>query len=216
MFTYSKNNKKLILTSNSVIVDNYKYLKIKNEIDNNLNLIFIGYLSKWHGIDKIINSIYEYIKTENKINIKLHIYGDVNLDYKNNLIKMINKYSLQDNIYFKKAEYNYENLYNLFKKCHLGIGSLSLDLANSYYRSELKIREYCASGLPFIYNARDLDFPINFKYAYNIRSKKIDLKKIINWYNELPQDIPITLNKYAKSKIDYNVKIDKLLTKLEL
>ena len=216
MIDYKRLNNKFILLSNGVQVNKYKSITNKKKIINNLNFIFLGYLSRWHGLEKLFFAMIEYTKSNGPIKINLYIYGEVETNYLKDLKKIINKNKLDNYINFNLGIFSYEHLYAAFSNCHVGVGSLSLNLSKSYYRSELKIREYCSTGLPFVFNSRDLDFQPEFKYAYNLRLKSLNITDIIKWYEDLPEDTSYNLNTYAKENLDYDKKIKSLLSKLNL
>ena len=107
-------------------------------------------------------------------------------------------------------------LINLFKKSNIGVGSLGLKILNQYERSELKIREYTAAGLPFIMEADDKDFLNDIKFIFKVEKNKyfINIDKIIKWFVNLDIDTPKEMRNYSLSNLDYNKKIIQLINEI--
>jgi len=212
---YNLNKNKFIFSTNAVVSNHFTPNERKKILTNNLNFIFIGYLSNWHGIEKFIYSIYEFTNHNKTININLNIYGKIEKNYQKKIFNLINKYHLKNHIKINESVYSIKMINKILSDNHIGIGSMSLKSSKSYFRSELKLREYCAAGIPFLFNANDIDFK-NFKYALNIDSENINIDKILSWYQKLPKDTPKIMHEYAKQYLDYNVKIKKLNNDLKL
>ena len=53
----------------------FKVRKIPSYDGKNLNLLFVGNIRYWHGIERIISSIKNY---KGNVNITLNICGDIN------------------------------------------------------------------------------------------------------------------------------------------
>lgn len=214
-YKYFLNKDKFILTSNAVDSRSYLFNKKKNKITNSFNLIFIGYLSNWHGIEKLMLSIYKYSQGKSKIFIKLDIYGVIEKNYKKKIFSLIKSLNLKSNITFHQPEYDTYKISKKFNSAHIGVGSLSLSQSKSFYRSELKIREYCAAGLPFIFKANDIDFN-KFKFCLNLNFFELKIEDIIKWYNHLPENTPEIMHKYSISNLDYSIKVKYLIDQLKL
>ena len=211
-----RSSKKFILFSNSVNSNDYQFKNTKKQINNKFNLIFIGYLSNWHGIEKIIVSIHNYLENNNnKIKIYFDIYGDTENEYTKKISLLIKDLKLSSYINIHKPIFNLKEINLKLKNSHMGIGSLALDKSKSYYRSELKIREYCAAGVPFVYRANDIDFK-NFQFCINLKSETLNILDMINWYNSLPNNTPEIMHKFSIEYLDYNIKVKKLIRDLQI
>ena len=100
-------------------------------------------------------------------------------------------------------------------RSNIGIGCIGLEKIKSKYRSELKAREYCEVGLPYIASSIDRDFPSSIKFRFIVKyEQKINFEEVIEWYNQLPNNIPIAMRKYALNNLDYNIKVKEIINRL--
>ena len=151
---------------------------------------------------------------KNSIKINLHIVGNIEKDLYDQLMKIILNYKLESQIIFYGILKGLE-LDKLYDISNIGIGSIGLEKIKSKYRSELKAREYCAVGLPFIASSIDRDFPSSIKFRFIVKSEqKINFEEVIEWYNQLPHNIPVTMHKYALNNLDYNIKVKEIINRL--
>ena len=202
------------LTSNGTDVKNYNHKKNKQNLYNNqLNLLFVGSAAFWHGLDNCIHAIHKY-QINNTIKIKLHIVGYVEENLYFSLKKLILKYNIKSQVIFHGILKGKE-LEKIYYLSNIGLGSVGLKKINGKYRSELKAREYCAVGLPFIASSVDKDFPNDINFRYVVKNEEnINFKEIIKWYTELPNDIPTIMHKYAFDNLDYNIKAREIFNRI--
>lgn len=203
---------------------NYKCVPIGNGIDVNriplrnapefngseLNLLFLkgtSGLAPWNGIERLIHSMEHY---NGDIKVSLYIAGK----YIENEIQYPKK--LNDNIHF--AGYlNGEQLDNLFDKCHIAVGTLAFYKSNQYENATLKVREYFARGIPFIYAYTDFDLENipegkQFTLQFPNDNSVIDMNNILKFgVNALKnKNHPAQMREYATEHFDYKVKMAQL------
>lgn len=140
--------KKSFVFSNGIDVNK---VKIANRIrfTNELNVIFVASVfSPWQGLDRVLKGLINY-SSNIKINIKL--IGKIPKEL---IIKLQNK----NNIYIILKDYvEPKNLNIEYDNQHLAIGTLTQFRTNMQESCPLKVREYIASGIPFIYAYNDSD-----------------------------------------------------------
>lgn len=207
---------KTYLWQNGVDTNSIPFLKKIKKIENNvLNFVCVGSLTKWHGLERFMDSIIFYQKKFSTYKFNINLVGHID----EKLIKKIKNNSA----YFKNGNSikflglkKGKDLSNIFKSSNIGIGSIGLKNLNTYERSELKIREYTAAGLPFIMEADDSDFKKEYKFIFKIDKKKynIDIDKLIKWFNNLNNSMPQEMRKFAKEKLDYQIKIKQFLNEV--
>jgi len=76
--------------------------------------------------------------------------------------------------------------------------------------STLKLREYCAIGLPFIYAYNDDDFDDNFIYAAKIPAddSPVNIYDVIDFYKRLEgTDYSIKMNDFARKNLSWEAKL---------
>jgi hypothetical protein len=202
-----------IKIANGIDLDFIKVPEYNKDSDV-INLIGVASVSKWHGFDRVIKSLAEYYNNNvNNKEVFFHIVGDgPELENLKVLTKQLNlvKYIIFHG--FKSGE----ELDEIFNKCDIGIGSLGMyriGLKNGY---TLKLREYCARGLPFVYGYFDNDFA-DFKYSITVSNdnKVIDIKKVIDFYSSIRNKNYVNeMREYAKVKLSWDAKMQSVIKKI--
>jgi hypothetical protein len=203
-----------IKISNGIDLEIIKVKEYNNDSDV-INLVGVASISKWHGFDRIIEGLSIYYS--NNTNIKeifFHIVGEGHeLD---NLKKLTKKLNLEKYVIFHGFKSGKE-LDEIFDKCDIAIGSLGMHRMGLKSGSTLKIREYCARGIPFVIGYRDDDFSYDFKYKYTVvgDDSSINILEIINFYNSIKNDDYIKeMRKYAKEKISWDAKMKPVISRI--
>ncbi len=196
---------KSIISKNSLTkIQNYK-----------INFVCVGSLTNWHGIDRLIISINNFQKANNLYKFNINLVGDIdkNLFINNHIIK---EYKENGNEIIYHGLKKDEKLSEVIDVSHIAVGSLGLKILNNYDRSELKIREYTAYGIPFIMEANDKEFSNNNNFLFKVNKDDylIDINKVINWYINLDPEIPINMRKFAFDNLDYEIKVKELLNEI--
>lgn len=207
-------NNKMITISNGIDFNKFKNINTKKPIfENEIRMIIIAHVLPWHGYDRLIKSIAEY-KGNKKIIVD--IYGDVNVEVEK-LQQLSKELNLEEQIYFK-GEKKLEDILKNIENYHIAIGSLGYHRRDGKYDTSIKNKEYCAMGLPFITSSKDLSFPDDFKYLYQVESNdnNFDLKKIINWYQKIyKEDYKNEMRKFAKDNLEYETIYKNVFKKLK-
>lgn len=204
-----------IKIENGIDVDNVEILDV-NLKTNEINMIAVSVLEYWQGYDRIIKSLKDYYdsKKNDEIVINLHIIGDGTEREK--LEKMTKEYKLENNITF----YGFlsgKELDDVYKKCQCGIAGLGIFRKGISNARTLKIREYTARAIPFVYSTND-DSIKNFKYAYKVSDDEqaIDLRKIIEFLNGLENtQIKNDMREFASKNYKWEPQMEKVLNTKE-
>jgi hypothetical protein len=103
----------------------------------------------------------------------------------------------------------------------MGIGTLALHRINLKEGSVLKVREYYARGLPFIYGYEDSDISSNahlseFCLKLNADDSPVDIKILRDFILKIRNDMnhPVTMHEYAQKYLDFDVKAEKFIKDL--
>ena len=144
-------------------------------------MIAIGKWDYWHGLDRIINGIADYIKHENKP-VELLIIGAGREISK--LKKITEKLDLNEYVHFL-GEIDSEELAPYFDNSHLAIGTLGMHRKHVRYNSSLKHRDYCARGIPFVLSTNDDDFPkdLNFVCYVQEDDSPVQISELVDFYS---------------------------------
>ena len=178
---------------------------------NNLELLGVAFVSKAHGFDKIINSIFYWNTNHNNDQkIIFRIVGDG--PEKKNLIELVKCLKLENQIFFY-PNLSIDKLSYFYEKAHLAIGTLAIHRKNLLIHSELKAREYCAIGIPFISSGIDFDFD-NCDFRITITADE-NIRPIIDIFENMSNYISNlnikSIRNYAENNLAFDIKIKKML-----
>lgn len=216
----------VVTPSNVDNVYGIKTLKITNGIDvekfrkkaitkkeKELHLIGVANVSIWHGYDRVIRGLYEYYKRMPKMKVYFHVVGEgVELS---NLKKLSEKLGVGDYVLFHGFKTG-EELDKLFDLSDVAVGSLGLHRIGLKNASIIKLREYCARGIPFVITANDEDF-INFEFMLKISSDEnpLDIREVINFYERIKNtDYVINMRDYAMKNLSWKSKMKILVDEI--
>jgi len=181
--------------------------------NSNLDILCVATLSFWHGIDRLIRGIAQY---NGPLHIQLHIVG--NGEELPHLKKLSGDLEITGQIIFH-GFVSGEDLDTLFNQCHIAVGSLGIHRKGLTMTSELKCREYCSRGIPYIIACDDSDFPDDFPYILRLPhdDSPIDMDQILPFVSSIYQahNHPQKMRLYAKDTLDWSVKMKKLKGFLE-
>ena len=84
---------------------------------------------------------------------------------------------------------------------------------------DLKNRDYCARGIPFVSSTLDDDFPTDFPFILSAEPKEspIDIDKIIQFYSELRDTHPKyseEMRSFAGRKLSWEAKFKPLVERI--
>ena len=124
---------------------------------NNVHILFVGNISRWHGLDRMIYGISDY---RGPVHIHFHIVGDG--DELENLKHLKNPFADSD-IYFHGflSGTPLAEMFDTCSYCDWKSGNIRNGMKEA---ASLKVREYCSRGIPFILSNKDPDFSDNFAY----------------------------------------------------
>lgn len=189
---------KTIRISNGIDFNNIQVKKKFNDTTNELNLIGVAEIHRWHGFDRLIKGLAKYYSTNPEYKVYFHIVGYFySPTEKNEITSIIQQQHLEEYVIVYGKQHGRE-LDAIFEKCDFGIGSLGRHRVGIDKIKTLKNREYAARGIPFIYSETDSDFD-NKAYVLKAPADEspIDITQIINFYKSLsisPQQIRDSIN----------------------
>ena len=194
---------------NGFMVDSVALRKSPSFDPDTLNILFVGNVSRWHGVDRMIRGIAGY---RGPVRIQFHIVGDG--DEVANLIRLKNSIAPTTGIHFHGFMSGHD-LDAMFDTCHIAIGSLGIHRKGLHETSELKAREYCARGIPYIIACGDADFPDDLPWILRVPADDapVDMENVVSFARTLfegPNPAGAMRN-YARENLDWKVKITKLL-----
>jgi len=179
---------------------------------NEISLLFVGSVNRWHALDRVIQGMSLFEKAES---LHLHIVGTG--DQEEYLKTLTKDLGLEKQVTY----HGYKSgklLDEAFENAHIAIASLGIHRNGIKEASVLKAREYCARGIPFIYGYNDPDFD-SFRFALKVppTNDPIRIEDIIGFAKEITSDPnhPQMMRDFALSNLDWSVKMKKTVAFFE-
>lgn len=200
---------------NCIVVDDYSKKKNLQNAEE-IHLIGVALLAAWHGYDRVVTGMRDYysVNADNGEKVFFHIVGE-GPEYKN-LKNLVEQYNLDKYVSFEGKQKG-ETLDHLYDISDVGIGPLGLYRKGLQSAKSLKLREYCAKGLPFIKGGGDTLFD---EYAYCLSvsndDEPIDISKIVEWARTIDYEKAAeSMREYAVHNFDWRRYIDSILKDIE-
>lgn len=182
-----------IRISNGIDFDSVRIKKESQHSANELHLIGVAEIHRWHGFDRIFKGLADYYATPKGIKVYFHVVGYFFSPIEEaEITEIIKTHHLEPYVILYGKKHG-EELDEIFDQCDFGIGSLGRHRVGIEHIKTLKNREYAARGIPFVYSETDTDFdkkPYVLKVPANETAVKIE--DIICFYQQLtitPQQI---------------------------
>ena len=187
---------------NCIDVEAYTPKKCLQNPDE-LHLIGVALLAYWHGYDRVIEGLHRYYESNiHSINVVFHVVGDG--PELPRLKQLVEQYKLGKHVIFE-GKNSGDSLDHLYDISNVGIGGLGIYRKGLTNSRGLKLREYCAKGIPFISAGSDELFD-NYPYClcFSNNDEPIDIIRLVNWaakidYNKAVKD----MRAYAVQHLDW-------------
>ncbi|TXE08766.1 glycosyltransferase [Algoriphagus aquimarinus] len=180
-----------------------------------LRLVCVASLNYWHGVDRLIQAIATFNSEGNGLKVHLKIIG--NGASLSSLQELTEALDVQQYISFS-GFLEGEDLYREYQSAHMAVGSLALFRKKLKSASELKSREYCAVGIPFMVVGDDPDFPKNTRFRVQLPNRE-NLSDLTDFFRSFDSKYlaftPTEIRKYACENLDFSVKIKEILKEVE-
>ena len=191
--------------TNGVSIDDFAQVPNLGKLGDPINFVFVGNAGVWHGLDRLITGLSRlYVNglDSSQVKVNLFIVGSGN---SNDIRNLCLKNGVHDLVTFV-GPLDGTELDEFMKLATIGVGVLASHRLSHGKFSPLKHREYCARGLPFIYDGNDDGF-MDVEFAMNVGlcDQPIDIRKIILFVDRLrsENDLPQRIRSYAKCRFDW-------------
>ncbi len=131
-----------------------------------IHLIAVAVMNIWHGYDRLIKGMNLYYQNRPETNVYLHIVGDGEDEESERYREMASTYGLEKYVLFN-GFCTGETLDKLFDQSDLGIGPLGFHRVQVNYITPIKLGEYTARGVPFVYSGTNHLFD-NQPFVYKV------------------------------------------------
>ena len=147
-----------IRISNGIDFDSVKMKKKSHHPANELHLIGVAEIHRWHGFDRVIKGLADYYSTPKEMKVYFHVVGYFFSPIEEaEITEIIKTHHLEPYVILYGKKHG-EELDKIFDQCDFGIGSLGRHRVGIEHIKTLKNREYAARGIPFVYSETDTDF----------------------------------------------------------
>jgi len=206
------NRSKTLLVGNGIDVESFPFLDELGHFDGSqLRLIVVATTNYWHGIDRLIRSIALFNSRNYRRSVYLDIVGDgPSLMQLKSITRECNQLEF---IHFHGLVKG-EALHSIYRKTHVGVGSMGLHRLGLKSATILKLREYASAGLPFIYSGFDPDFVGELPFAFQVSSTEdnedlfLVFEKLFRLYPGIDRK---KIRQFALEKLDFKVKARQML-----
>ena len=175
-----------IRISNGIDFDSVRMKKKSHHPANELHLIGVAEIHRWHGFDRIFKGLADYYATPKAIKVYFHVVGYFFSPIEEaEITEIIKAHHLEPYVILYGKKHG-EELDEIFDQCDFGIGSLGRHRVGIEHIKTLKNREYAARGIPFVYSETDTDFdkkPYVMKVPADETAVKVE--DIISFYQQL-------------------------------
>ena len=181
-------------------------IPLKKQPDNGKKIIFIivASLSRWHGADRVIEGLNRCREYKGFIPNFWIVGEGVESD---NLKALVKEYGLDEYVTFWGAKTG-DELKSIIDGADIGIASLGMHRLGLDVASTLKVKEYCAYGLPFIYAYTEKAIDGNCEFALRCVSDDtpIDMERAIEFALcvKSRSDIPLKMRSLAEEQYDWS------------
>lgn len=200
--------------NNGIDVDSVKYVGDQLSYDGDIVLISVAVMRPAHGYDRVIEGLREYYSngTVRRI-VKYNVVG--NGQELDRLKVLVEKYHLEDYVTFYGTQVG-EDLDRIYLQSQIGISMLAGHRVGYSSISDLKSREYCAKGLPYITATRDNAFNdnCNFILTVPLNDSPIDIQDVINFFDEIRmhQEIHQFMREYSEENLTWESQLFKVIS----
>ena len=190
----------------------------KKRSDGKMHLLAVASMSKWQGYDRLIKGLSLW-KDERADKYIIDLVGDDFDGSLNRWKELAKECNIEKQVCFHGKKVGAE-LTALFEVATIGIGSLSLFWKGINNSSILKIREYMARGLPFVYASNDPHIPQDAKWCLRVPNDDtpIKMQDIDTFITRLDSESHLEekMRAYAEKNMTWEAQFKAVFRKLDL
>jgi len=208
------NKKRTLLLGNGINPNRIRARDIEYNLEyyNTIQLVGVATIQPYNGYDRIVNAMHQWnIVLRKKPQVFFHIVGS-ETKCSEELKKLALDLELSNQVIFHGSR-DQKYISELYDVSHLAVSSIGFYRINLNSTSNLKSREYCLAGIPFIASGHDVDFEGYVPFRFDV-SNDDTVDDLLNIFFEFPDNIKnLTvedIRSYAEINLTYTSKLIKL------
>lgn len=187
-----------------------------------LEVLCVASFANWHGVDRLIQGLGEYGRSDSDRKVLVHLVGDGDPHTMRQLRAMVKELGLEEDVVFhglcdRKA------MDSVFDRCTLAVEVLGGHRKGDMPSSSLKSREYLGKGIPFIYSGK-VDVlekePADFCLQVPADDSPVKIEEIIAFHDDLygrePEEHLIErIRRYAEENVSIGIAMKEVVDYIE-
>lgn len=183
---------------------------------NEIHLLALASMSCWQGYDRLIRSLAAW-KGQEKVVLHLAgMEGDGSLAA---WLKLAEELGVASNVRFE-GELHGKALDDMVDRCDIGVGSLAIYKRKVQKVITLKLREYMARGLPFLYAEEVTDEAWEPAFCLQVPNddSAIDMGDVVEFVHRVRDDADIScrMRAYASAHLAWDPILESVLKEVDL
>lgn len=163
-----------------------------------IHMLALASMSYWQGYDRLINAMAQWRGQERFV---LHMAGTEGDGSLAEWLHLAKEKGLEDQVIYEGPLHG-EKLDAMAARCDVGIGGLGLHRRLIQTAISLKLREYMARGLPFVYAVEDVSVPWQDEFCLRVSNDDslVDLERVAEFVRRVRADetLPLQMRAYAQ------------------
>lgn len=186
--------------------------------DGKIHLLAVAAMCNWQGYDRIIRGLAEWNNPRAKEYV-IDLVGDEGDGSLENWIRLSKELGIENQV-VAHGRLTGEPLTQMFEIATIGLGTFGLYRKGMSSGSILKVREYMARGLPFVFAHEDPNISEGMPWCIKVPNDDsvIDMNKIDSFINALGdyRELSKKMRQYAISNMTWEAQFEKIINKIEL
>lgn len=201
---------------NGVELTHHPVRKIRNK-DEKIVLIAVAAMHPWHGYERVIEGMKNYYEQGGKREIVLKLIGEgLEIpEYK----RLTRKYGLDEHVEFH-GRLDGKALDEQYNLSDIAIGVLGGYKVGLEETASIKLREYCARGIPFVHGDIDLGFTDEEDFTLKVEnnSQPLNMQHVIDFYDRVveSENMISEMRQIAEQKFTWDVLLKPVIEYFEM
>ncbi len=187
---------------NGVDVERFTIHQPRNDSED-IHMLALASMSRWQGYDRLIHAMAAY---QGDAKVVLHLVGEEGDGSLAQWKTLADELGVGEQVLCEGPVYGKE-LEAMVSACDIGIGGLGLHRKKQFVSMPLKLREYMACGLPFVYAVDDPSIPDEPRFCMRLPNDDSipDMEQLVAFVKRTKQDYeaPELMHAYAKKHMSW-------------